>query len=106
MTNNTPIIQAYSRLVHKTASEFYAAARNNRKRALDHEKQARIWFEASEEVWTSAQDSGASYEEVRAMHDAFHASGVLDAQRKLNHMRLYGEQEDEHERTYKNDPTS
>lgn len=97
MTSNTPLVHAYSRLVNKAAAEYYAAALSNQPIAHEREKQAKIWFAASEEVWNAAGEYGADYEENAAMKTAFDQSGVLDAMQKLNHMRLYGEQGDEHE---------
>lgn len=82
MTQHTPIVEAFSRMVDLQVGELHAAARNNRSRALHHGAEAENWFKAG-----NLLIEVASEDEQQIMQKIYRESEILPLREKVREMR-------------------
>ena len=82
MTQHTPIVEAFSRMVDLQVGELYAAAANNHSRALHHEAEAYSWFKAG-----NLLIEVASEDEQQIMQKIYRDSEILPLREKVREMR-------------------
>lgn len=82
MTQHTPIVEAYARMVELQVVKLHAAARNNHSRALQHEVEAYSWFKAGNMLIEVASE-----DEQQIMQKIYRDSEIPPLREKVREIR-------------------